>query len=120
MRPTFGNHEEAVRPIRVVLSKTSLASTELYSDGHLSSDQGEGAVEDTQPSERSQGAARPGQGPIEKQIDVIIEGPTYEGVSTSGQRAYTWAIVEKRPAKPMGPISPSKQATLNTLTMMTR
>ncbi|RZS15672.1 hypothetical protein BHM03_00047528 [Ensete ventricosum] len=35
------------------------------------------------------------QGPVEKQINIIIGGPTSKGDSSSRQKSYAWAIVEK-------------------------
>ncbi|RZS29353.1 hypothetical protein BHM03_00063072, partial [Ensete ventricosum] len=58
------------------------------------------------------------QGPIEKQIDVIVEGLASEGDNSWGRKAY--AQVGNILAKPMNPISPSRQERLNTSTMTTR
>ncbi|RWW42970.1 hypothetical protein BHE74_00051422 [Ensete ventricosum] len=37
------------------------------------------------------------RGPIEKQIDVIIDGATSRGDSSSARKAYARSVVEKRP-----------------------
>ncbi|RZR91808.1 hypothetical protein BHM03_00020002 [Ensete ventricosum] len=42
-------------------------------------------------------------GPVEKQIDVIVGGLTSKGDSTSGHKAYAWAVVGKCPHKTSEP-----------------
>lgn len=39
-------------------------------------------------------------GPIEKQIDVISDGPTARGDSMAGRKAYAQVTIEKRPRSP--------------------
>ncbi|RWW58517.1 hypothetical protein BHE74_00034598 [Ensete ventricosum] len=83
---------------------------------HLSSDPGERAPLNTQHDQRPysprtprplrQKAARilaPPQGLVEKQIDVIVGGPTSRGDNSSVHKAYARAPVEKRPRRERNP-----------------
>lgn len=43
------------------------------------------------------------QGPMEKQIEVIIDEPALEGDSSSERKAYAWAVIEKSLRNEEGP-----------------
>ncbi|RZS26321.1 hypothetical protein BHM03_00059643 [Ensete ventricosum] len=47
--------------------------------------------------------SRHSQGLLEKQIDVIIMGPSFGGANTSGRKAYSQAVMEKHPHEIDGP-----------------